>query len=61
MHTSLLRLKTVEAQTGLARSTAYKLSQKGNFPAPVNLTGSRAVAQSSCAIDAWVAARITAA
>jgi len=60
IRTSLLRCKAVQTQTGLARSTLYKLIQKGDFPAPVKLTGSRAVAWSSCAIDAWIASRIAA-
>lgn len=57
--TSLLRRRCVEAQTGLARSTLYKLIRNGNFPAPVKLTGSRAVAWSSDAVNAWVASRIS--
>lgn len=60
IRTSLMRRKAVEAQTGLARSTLYKLVKAGNFPAPVKLTGTRAVAWSSCAVDAWIASRITA-
>ena len=58
--TSLMRLKPVLAQTGLARSTLYKLMKNSQFPAPVKLTGSRAVAWSSCAVDAWIASRIAA-
>lgn len=58
IRTSLLRRKAVEAQTGLARSTLYKLRPKSDFPAPVKLTGSRAAAWSSCALDASIASRI---
>jgi prophage regulatory protein len=58
IRTSLLRRAAVEAQTGLARSTLYKLIKDGTFPAPVKLTGQRAVAWSSCAVDAWIASRI---
>ena len=60
IRTSLLRRKAVEAQTGLARSTIYKLVKSGKFPPPIKLTGSRAVAWSSRAIDLWVAERIAA-
>ena len=60
IRTSLMRRKAVEAQTGLARSTLHKLVKSHDFPAPVKLTGSRAVAWSSCAVDAWIAGRIAA-
>ena len=60
IRTALMRRKAVEAQTGLARSTIYKLIKNGDFPAPVKLTGSRAVAWPSCAVDAWIASRISA-
>lgn len=54
---SLIRRKAVQDQTGLARSTLYKLISTGDFPAPVKIT-SKAVAWRSSAIDAWVATRI---
>jgi len=55
---SLLRRNQVQAQTGLGRSALYAMVQRGNFPKPVKITGARAVAWSSQAVDAWVAARI---
>ena len=35
---SFLRIKTVLSQTGLARSTIYKLMSEGDFPQPVKIT-----------------------
>lgn len=55
---ALLRRQQVQALTGLARSTLYKLISKGEFPTPVQLAG-RAVAWDSQAVDAWIEARIT--
>lgn len=43
--TSLMRRKVVEAQSGVARSTLHKLSQKVDFDT----------------LDAWVVSRLTAA
>jgi prophage regulatory protein len=42
----------------VCRSSLYALIKKGEFPKPVKITGARAVAWSSQAVDAWVAARI---
>jgi prophage regulatory protein len=58
MSNALLRRRAVEARVGLARSTVYKLVKDGTFPKPVKLTGQRAVAWSSDAVDAWISARI---
>jgi len=57
--TALLRRRQVEALTGLARSTIYKMVSQGSFPAPIKITG-KAVAWPSDAVDAWVTARISA-
>lgn len=57
---ALLRLQHVQARTGLARSTVYKLVSEKKFPAPIPLAG-RAVAWDSQAIDAWIDSRIAAA
>lgn len=57
---ALLRLQQVQALTGLARSTVYKLISEKSFPAPIPLAG-RAVAWDSRAIDAWIDSRIAAA
>ena len=57
---ALLRLQQVQALTGLAKSTIYKLISEKSFPAAVPLAG-RAVAWDSQAIDAWIDSRIAAA
>ncbi len=54
---SLLRIQKVQALTGLARSTLYKLVLEKDFPSPIPLTG-RTVAWDSVAVDAWIRARI---
>lgn len=56
----LLRRQQVQALTGLARSTLYKLITERDFPSPIPLAG-RAVAWDSQAVDAWIQLRITAA
>ena len=55
---SFLRRDQVQSRTALGRSNLYAMIKKGDFPKPVKITGARAVAWSSHAIDAWVAARI---
>ena len=55
--TSLLRLPTVRARTGLSRSSIYARVAAGTFPRPVAI-GPRAVAWPSDAIDAWIGERI---
>lgn len=54
---ALIRRKQVEARTGLARSTIYKLMSCGDFPAALSLTG-RAVAWRATDVDRWIASRI---
>lgn len=56
---ALIRRKQVEAQTGLPRSTLYKLIANGDFPAPVRLTV-KAVAWVRADVDSWIAGRIAA-
>jgi len=56
---ALLRRQQVEALTGLARSTIYKLIASGDFPAPVQLTA-KAVAWPSDAVSAWIDSRVSA-
>ena len=55
---ALLRRKQVEARTGLARSTLYKLIGLGEFPAPVRITA-KAVAWKSSCVEAWIASRVS--
>ena len=57
MATSILRLPTVKARTGLARSTIYLKIGDGLFPRPVAL-GARAVGWPDHEIEAIIAARI---
>ena len=59
LRTALIRRKQVEAQTGLARSTLYKLISLGEFPPPIRITA-KAVAWPSSDIDTWIANRIAA-
>jgi prophage regulatory protein len=49
----LLRLPSVEAQTGLSKSEIYRRIKLGTFPRPIKL-GARAVAWSAAAVDTWV-------
>lgn len=52
----LLRRPEVERETGMSRSSIYRLMDEGQFPRPLR-TGHRMVAWSSIAIDAWKASR----
>lgn len=49
----LLRRRTVEAITGLSKSTLYKLIDEGRFPRPVKI-GARAVAWRNSDISEWI-------
>jgi len=57
MATAILRLPTVKAETGLARSTLYARIADGLWPKPVSL-GPRAVGWPSSEVAAINAARI---
>lgn len=52
----LLRRRAVETQTGLSRSSIYRLMHLGEFPRPLRI-GLQAVAWRSSDIDAWLAVR----
>lgn len=52
----LMRRPEVERETGLSRSSIYRLMDEGKFPRP-RRTGYRAVAWPSAEIDAWKASR----
>ena len=56
-HTVVLRRKSVEARTGLSRSTIYLRVAQGAFPKPIQL-GSRAVGWAEAEVDQWIADRI---
>lgn len=49
----LLRLPSVEAQTGLSKSELYRRIKAGTFPKPLKL-GARCVAWPAASVDAWV-------
>ena len=50
----LLRLREVEAATGLKRSTIYQRGRDGTFPKPIAL-GTRTTAWSNREVQAWIA------
>lgn len=54
MVTTILRLPTVKARTGLSRSTIYLRMSEGGFPAPVSL-GGRAVGWIEAEVNDWLA------
>jgi prophage regulatory protein len=56
---AIIRRKTVEARTGLSRSSIYAKIAAGEFPAPVAL-GVRAVGWVESEVAGWLARRIEA-
>lgn len=56
MAETLLRRHTVEARTGLSRSTIYEWIKQGQFPQPVKL-GARIVAWRESELDDWLKKR----
>lgn len=56
----IIRLKKVMDQTGLARSTLYKMIALGTFPAQVSLGSSRAVGWVASEVESWVKENIAA-
>ena len=59
MATSILRLPTVKARTGLSRSTIYLRVSEGTFPKPVSL-GGRAIGWVDSEIQHWLEQQIEA-
>lgn len=59
MATSILRLPSVKARTGLSRSTIYLRVSEGRFPKPVSL-GGRAVGWVESEINDWLNQQIEA-
>lgn len=49
----LLRLKEVEAKTGIGRSSVYKYMSEGRFPLPLQL-GPGTVRWKQSEIDEWI-------
>ena len=56
MTDQLLRRPAVEAQTGLSRSSLYRLMDEGEFPRPIRI-GKRAVAWRTSTIEQWKSSR----
>lgn len=49
--------KAVMAKTSLSRTTIWRMSRRGEFPAPVRLTSNR-IGWSLNAVEAWLADRM---
>lgn len=56
---TILRLPTVQARTGLSRSTIYLRIAQGVFPKPISL-GARAVGWVEADVESWVRQQIEA-
>jgi|MudIll2142460700_1097286.scaffolds.fasta_scaffold56886_1 prophage regulatory protein len=54
---AIIRRPDVKSLTGLSYSTIYRRVAVGEFPAPVSLTGSRAVGWRLSEVLHWIAAR----
>lgn len=52
----ILRLRDVEAVTGLSKSSVYQMMQDGTFPRAVKLTA-KAVGWFEDEIEAWLSSR----
>lgn len=56
---TILRRKSVEARTGLSRSTIYTRVREGTFPRPIALgDDARAVGWIEAEINTWIAEQI---
>lgn len=55
----ILRLRDVQAKTGLSRSTIYDAVAKGNFPKQIPLS-TRRVGWLASEVDAWIEERVQA-
>jgi prophage regulatory protein len=51
---AILRLKQVEVETGISRSSIYRGVRAGTFPSPIPL-GARSVGWRRGDIDSWLA------
>ncbi len=60
MNQVILRLPQVKTQTGLSRSTLYKLISLGSFPKQIDLGGGRAVGWLESDIQNWIRQRLAA-
>ena len=59
-HTVVLRRRTVEARTGLSRSTIYLRMAQGSFPKSIPL-GPRAIGWLEAEVEAWLQAQVASA
>lgn len=50
----LLRMTEITKLVGLSKSTIYRLIKADRFPAPVSMTGAKAVAWRTVEIELWV-------
>lgn len=57
IHTVVLRRRTVEARTGLSRSTIYLRMAQGTFPKSIPL-GPRAIGWLEAEVEAWLQAQV---
>ena len=57
MMKKIIRLKDVMNQTGLARSSIYRLMNEGNFPQSIKLSA-RSVGWLEADITSWIEGRI---
>lgn len=51
----VLRIRQVEARTGIKRSLVYRLAQEGKFPRQFKINGGHASGWLSTEVDAWIA------
>jgi prophage regulatory protein len=54
---AILRLPSVQARTGLSRSTIYLRISRNEFPKPISL-GSRAIGFLESEVNSWISARV---
>jgi prophage regulatory protein len=54
---TLLNRQSVQTRTTLSRSSLYAMIAKGEFPAPIKLTGRR-VAWPETTVNSWIQSRI---
>jgi prophage regulatory protein len=55
--TALLARQAVQSKTTLSRSSLYAMIARGEFPAPIKITGRR-VAWTETSVDDWIQSRI---
>ena len=54
---AILRRRDVQSRTGLSKSSLYRITKDGTFPAPVRL-GPRCVGWIEAEVQAWIERRI---